>query len=149
LDYNYFRDYDPAVGRYVQADPIGQAAGSNMYGYVDEDPLKYMDPFALSKYDQVYGLSKHFWRWYHRQIKRRGDPDLTKDEAMDLHKEWQDLGKPKPDNKGKQKGEIDQDLLDWIIPWPITPGTLGCSDLDCNANGIMDDEEDEEPRECK
>ena len=29
LHYNYFRDYDPAVGRYVQSDPIRLEGGLN------------------------------------------------------------------------------------------------------------------------
>ena len=28
LHYNYYCDYDPAIGRYVQSDPIGFAGGS-------------------------------------------------------------------------------------------------------------------------
>jgi RHS repeat-associated protein len=27
LHYNYYRDYDPAQGRYVESDPIGLQAG--------------------------------------------------------------------------------------------------------------------------
>jgi RHS repeat-associated protein len=42
--YNYFRDYDSAIGRYLQSDPIGLDGGVNTYGYVKQDPLRNADP---------------------------------------------------------------------------------------------------------
>jgi RHS repeat-associated protein len=47
LHYNYFRDYDPKTGRYVEADPVGVAGGVNLYPYVDGNPLTYTDPLGL------------------------------------------------------------------------------------------------------
>lgn len=44
LHYNYFRDYDPAIGRYIQSDPIGLGGGINNYGYAAQNALIYIDP---------------------------------------------------------------------------------------------------------
>jgi RHS repeat-associated protein len=51
LHYNYFRDYDPSAGRYVQSDPIGLSGGISTYGYVAASPLLLVDSFGLQSRD--------------------------------------------------------------------------------------------------
>jgi RHS repeat-associated protein len=51
--YNYFRDYDPQVGRYVESDPIGLDGGENTYAYSDSDPIGTYDP--TGQYRQLPG----------------------------------------------------------------------------------------------
>ena len=48
LHYNYFRDYDPSLGRYVESDPIGLRGGLNTYSYVMNNPLKNIDINGLA-----------------------------------------------------------------------------------------------------
>ena len=47
--YNYFRDYSPDIGRYVQSDPAGILDSTNTYAYVDADPLRSKDFFGLGR----------------------------------------------------------------------------------------------------
>jgi RHS repeat-associated protein len=44
---NYFRDYDPAVGRYIESDPIGLDGGWSTYVYANANPISWMDPEGL------------------------------------------------------------------------------------------------------
>jgi RHS repeat-associated protein len=45
LNYNYFRDYDPHVGREIESDPIGLAGRSySTYAYAGGNPVNFADP---------------------------------------------------------------------------------------------------------
>ncbi|ESK54053.1 hypothetical protein F990_03009 [Acinetobacter tjernbergiae DSM 14971 = CIP 107465] len=78
--YNYFRDYDPITGRYVESDPIGLDGRLNTYGYVGGgNSLMEIDPLGLLEaswirepilnitnkniFDRV-GLTKPYWSWW-------------------------------------------------------------------------------------
>ena len=43
LHYNYFRNYDPVTGRYIESDPIGLRGGVNTYSYVESRPISTVD----------------------------------------------------------------------------------------------------------
>jgi RHS repeat-associated protein len=55
LHQNWMRDYDPTLGRYIQADPIGWNGGSNLYAYVAGDPLNISDPGGLQFAPPIVG----------------------------------------------------------------------------------------------
>lgn len=50
-DLSFYRNrfYDQRTGRWLQEDPLGLAAGTNLYQYVGNNPVSYTDPFGLCK----------------------------------------------------------------------------------------------------
>jgi len=44
LWYYRAREYHPALGRFLQRDPVGYVDGVNLYAYVANNPLAYVDP---------------------------------------------------------------------------------------------------------
>ncbi len=64
-DYNYFRDYDPITGRYIESDPIGLWGGINTYTYTSNNPLIWADRFGLAPGDlppPPPGYNPNAWR---------------------------------------------------------------------------------------
>ncbi|AVD71757.1 RHS repeat domain-containing protein [Desulfobulbus oralis] len=55
LHYNWNRYYDPETGRYLSPDPIGLEGGLNLYAYVDNDPVNWVDPWGLTPAGTLIG----------------------------------------------------------------------------------------------
>jgi RHS repeat-associated protein len=58
LHYNYYREYNPSIGKYLQADPIGLGGGINPYPYVQNNPVKNIDPFGLYEKNVHFDATK-------------------------------------------------------------------------------------------
>ena len=59
LNYNYFRDFDPAMGCYVESDPIGLAGGRySTYTYTSDSPLQRADPTGEGFVDCAKALAE-------------------------------------------------------------------------------------------
>jgi RHS repeat-associated protein len=63
LHYNYFRDYDPAVGRYVESDPAGLRGGINTFLYAEATPIFLTDPRGLAGVPGYFRPVRCFGEW--------------------------------------------------------------------------------------
>lgn len=84
LNYNYFRDYNPATGRYVESDPIGLGGEQlSTYAYVGGNPVSLIDPLGLKPWDWNGKGNTSVCRYYDsRSCQTTGD----------LHKYYQTAG---------------------------------------------------------
>ena len=51
--YYGYRWYDPNLQRWLNRDPIQEAGGINLYGYVGNNPEDFVDPYGLADWDDI------------------------------------------------------------------------------------------------
>jgi RHS repeat-associated protein len=59
LNATLYRFYDPEIGRWLSRDPLGEEGGLNLYAYVENDPVNWIDPLGLSNDKYVPDRYKH------------------------------------------------------------------------------------------
>lgn len=68
----YYRNryYDPKIGRFLTQDPLGTVDGYNLYTYVKNNPVNFMDPFGLASIRSrpLEGWSYEIGQLRHEQI---------------------------------------------------------------------------------
>ncbi|MES2676063.1 MAG: RHS repeat-associated core domain-containing protein [Pseudomonadota bacterium] len=91
LYYNYSRDYDPSIGRYIESDPIGLAGGINLYLYALGNPNRYTDWNGQSPQDSFLIDPKT----------GKPIPHINPHDNPNLKPEIQPLPKPTPNIPGR------------------------------------------------
>ncbi len=84
LHYNYFRYYDPRLGRYLRSDPLGLYDGSNTYAYVQQNPLNNTDSLGLFT-DACVGIACWFTHFFPNPDFHEGFFDFWKDLTAPLN----------------------------------------------------------------
>jgi len=113
LHYNYFRYYDPQLGRYITSDPIGllrdysdpqlevaiiygalEETGfaneqlNHLYGYVGQNPLSFFDPYGLAKGGKQNIRDSGLDGLSDSEVSARArDPNISKEERRKAQKE--------------------------------------------------------------
>jgi RHS repeat-associated protein len=121
LHYNYFRDYDPSVGRYVESDPVGLKGGTNTFLYVAANPFKLFDSFGLDG----EGFSTRYGNWCGKRWSGgREGPTIPKepagpidsvDDCCETHDycyaKWECNECPPPPGAEEEKNHCDRDFV--------------------------------------
>ena len=67
LHYNFFRYYEPDVGRFVNQDPIGLMGGENLYFFAPNGQI-FIDPFGLWYWNKIIGTAQKTGTTGHRIV---------------------------------------------------------------------------------
>lgn len=85
LYYYGYRSYDPSLQRWLNRDPLGEAGGINLYGFVGNDPINLIDDSGLS------AIGKTVVKIIKLVKQRRAVRATSIDDALRLYKEGEEF----------------------------------------------------------
>jgi RHS repeat-associated protein len=90
LDLTLYRAYDPNLGRWISRDPLEEAGGINLYGYVWGNPTNLIDSLGLSAYDRQKCEDEVAKRWLES---REAIANHLRDNLNNIRNKWKQRGK--------------------------------------------------------
>jgi RHS repeat-associated protein len=104
LYYYGYRYYDPVTGRWPSRDPIEEAGGMNLYGFVGNDGVNRIDRLGL------FDLADTIWRFYRSRLFGGGLSNLPT--TLILDDNW--LYELEPDTRGDRLDAYQKHLFSQI-----------------------------------
>ena len=83
--YNWFRYYDPIIGRYCSIDPLRQTL--NLYDFVHNNPINVIDPWGLCSDEEMDEL-KDIIEKYKKLVKEKRDAGWTYGPRGNVFDNW-------------------------------------------------------------
>jgi len=105
IHYNWHRHYDPTIGRYTSPDPLGFVDGPSVYGYVNGNPIIYIDPDGrVSQYIGAAAIgARAVYRYCKRLLK-----DFLKDDSGAVHRTNRSKSNKPKHEKGNARRDRDR-----------------------------------------
>lgn len=139
LTYMQQRYYDPIIGRFLSADPVGVdtvlGGNFNRFYYVDNNPYRYFDPDGRHKQDRWYGHNERDFQRFAHEVKNGENRtnDFTKEELDRLKEEWKEIKEKRKERqerdnrrrggregRNNQRGSINPIILLRLTPAAFT-----------------------------
>jgi hypothetical protein len=107
-DYQY-RDYDPQTGRWPSRDPIEEDGGINLYGFVGNDGVNWVDILGLEGNSETECCDD--------KTIAEGKKELTEVYGKTM-KEWEDAGRPHKGVEDNSCFAVNSEILIEFTPIP-------------------------------
>jgi RHS repeat-associated protein len=125
-----YRNYDPGLGRWLSPDPIGLAGGDNLYVYVLNDPINFLDPNGLLGYKSGVPAATGDLLKMLNCIEMCAGVDLTITATTDSHP------KKSPHGRGQAAD----------IRYPKNPTDVLCCARRCGSEFALDEKKHPSPK---